>query len=487
VAHLDEILKRAQLVFYFICAAFYFRSPGHGKFIKLMTVFFRACGLPAKVFDALHGLGVAFSQNWVLNTTEVISNESYISMIHDVAHHACFGSSDNINIAYKVGEQRLDNQDHFESGSAATIYILKHIDQLPPELAEVRRQQKLAGRKTPLQWPDLVALETEASLKIYEYHKHLVLQIMVDTPEFGFECYEWRDSAVFKPPAPVMQLSVGKNHRTQQYVLPVLQGEVASQQGTERATIWQLEYVFLGALKDQDHRKAIALLTVIVWTGDQLTIQRLRYIIMHRAGEYNEWDRLGMLEPLLAWLHTRMNCGNNIHKQYYGDDREGDFGLAHLFQFLGRRKLHTPSTQGIFYHTLDEALTHILHSLVRALWLHVSGEKSLSALHTLSPQELCSLAGKIIDEHASNKPLAFLKGLHSSKTDHLRQKTVMMFRDLLDWVMLGQVIKTGDVGMMKHMLPRLLFRFEGGGSSNYTTEIVEVIQGFVHEWTPEFQ
>jgi hypothetical protein len=62
-----------------------------------------------------------------------------------------------------------------------------------------------------------------------------------------------------------------------------------------------------------------------------------------------------------------------------------------------------------------------------------------------------------------------------------------MTRDLLDWILLGRAIKTGDVGLMKAMLPRLFFCFSGGGNPNYAIEIAEIIQGFAQEWPPDLQ
>lgn len=38
---------------------------------------------------------------------------------------------------------------------------------------------------------------------------------------------------------------------------------------------------------------------------------------------------------------------------------------------------------------------------------------------------------------------------------------------------------------MEDMLPRLLFRFIGGGNHKYAVEIPELLQGLHHEWTEE--
>jgi hypothetical protein len=49
-------------------------------------------------------------------------------------------------------------------------------------------------------------------------------------------------------------------------------------------------------------------------------------------------------------------------------------------------------------------------------------------------------------------------------------------------VLLDRAVSFGDIGLLEDLLPRLLFRFIGGGSSNYLIEILELLQGLHREW-----
>ncbi len=54
--------------------------------------------------------------------------------------------------------------------------------------------------------------------------------------------------------------------------------------------------------------------------------------------------------------------------------------------------------------------------------------------------------------------------------------------NLLDYVLLDQAISSGDIGLLEDLLPRLLFQYISGGSSNYSIEILELLQGLHCEW-----
>jgi len=62
-----------------------------------------------------------------------------------------------------------------------------------------------------------------------------------------------------------------------------------------------------------------------------------------------------------------------------------------------------------------------------------------------------------------------------------------MNRGLLQFLVLNRAVKTGDVGVIEAMIPRLLFRYIGSHSKNYTKEMFELIQGLHHEWPEELR
>jgi len=95
--------------------------------------------------------------------------------------------------------------------------------------------------------------------------------------------------------------------------------------------------------------------------------------------------------------------------------------------------------------------------------------------------ELVSLAEKLVHEHASAEALnhmdAKLRPL--GKQDDVKYQSIMFARDAMQYIIFKSAVKHGDVGLMEAFLPDLLFRFVGGKNSNYTIEVLELLQGVV--------
>jgi hypothetical protein len=161
--------------------------------------------------------------------------------------------------------------------------------------------------------------------------------------------------------------------------------------------------------------------------------------------------------------------------------------LSQAFDVLTRKGLGVTHIQGPFYHNIDEALHHIAEAQIREEWLEVSRTKSLAELRTKTPEELVALADKLRREHASTEALNRMDAIHRPKDTHdeLKYQSIMLSRDILQYIILKSGIKHGDVGLMEDMLPDLLFRFAGGKNGNYTGEVLEMLQGLNKEWTDE--
>src|SRR5258707_989 len=95
--------------------------------------------------------------------------------------------------------------------------------------------------------------------------------------------------------------------------------------------------------------------------------------------------------PVFGWFHLVMVFANSLHKQYLGTPA----GIGRIHQaasLLQQNGLLTQSTQGPFWHHLDEALWHIGEAHFRVSWLAVGNMKSILELKTKTPAELQGLA-----------------------------------------------------------------------------------------------
>ena len=101
------------------------RSHHQCKLAKLLTIYFRSCGLSAKAFDTLHALGITMSQKWVYRGINTLTQQQQVLLLEDIKKYPWFGVHDNINVPFRAFQQRTGNQSHFDSGTAATILVLK--------------------------------------------------------------------------------------------------------------------------------------------------------------------------------------------------------------------------------------------------------------------------------------------------------------------------------------------------------------------------
>jgi hypothetical protein len=87
----------------------------------IMGLYYLACGTPRRQFDVLAHAGLTVSYAAALKYLRKTSDESRERAI-EVAHTE--GGDvvwDNINMAFRVSEQRLDSVDTFENGTTATL------------------------------------------------------------------------------------------------------------------------------------------------------------------------------------------------------------------------------------------------------------------------------------------------------------------------------------------------------------------------------
>ena len=176
-----------------------------------------------------------------------------------------------------------------------------------------------------------------------------------------------------------------------------------------------------------------------------------------------------------------MAFANSLHKQYLGSSQGR--GLRQAFLLLNRKGLAKVQTQGPFYHDLDEALYHVAEAHILESWLAVAKVDKLSDLRKQTPDQLKSLAEKLVRTRASSEALDRLDRM-THKDEPFRQ-VVMWNRDILQYIALDQAISHGDIGIMEAMLPALYLRFVGGGNGKYANEVMELMQGLYREWDSE--
>ncbi|KAI0339474.1 hypothetical protein BDW22DRAFT_1456337 [Trametopsis cervina] len=457
-----------------ICS--YGRSHFRNKLQQANGIYLKASGLSAKGLDTTNAYGLTMSQRWIYNLVESLSDASHKARNTDIQKYPTAAGCDNINLGFKVFEQRGSHQSHFDSGTAGTIYVFKAPGIVAPDRLAYEAHRALHGQ-TLLTTREILVLDYQAGPRIRAQAVYRVLKFLFQAPAFDIDSYEQKNHASLRRPPPVQQLPTGKAHALCQYMLDTIHVESASQEGTRKCLDNFLAQCNLSGpqIKEEPAQRRL-----LVWMGDQLTVVRIRSIKKDRSEDFNFVQRFDRILEVFGWFHCQLAEDTSFHKQYY--KTATIFGLEHAFNVLGRKGLTSPSVQGLFHHTMQEALWHIAEARFRDLWLVVGNVSDLAELRQRTPQQLRALAEKIVDDRASTGALADLKLIPRKEQDDVFMQSVLFCRDILCYLDFDNAMKTGDVGRMRDLIPRLFFRFHGGKNHNYARELLELLQGILHEW-----
>ncbi|KAF8240041.1 hypothetical protein L208DRAFT_1374469 [Tricholoma matsutake] len=275
----------------------------------------------------------------------------HTTLLDDIQCFPWFGCHNNVNLAFKVYEQRLSNQSHFDSGTAGTILVIEDPDAVHPN-NQAFQQQRALGAGNPITYKDIIKFEHDASPHLKAHAIHQVLMYFTTAPDFSFETYTGKKHPLFDSLPSLDKLPIGPEHIACHYMLNMVHIKEASYEGNDCI------------LNDWWH---------------QLKLDTV--------------DKQKQTETF-GWFHVQIAFEHSLHSQYYGTQL--GFGLVHAFDLLKHKGLHSPTVEGTFHHHLKEGLLHISEARFHDLWTIVGKNKNyaveilelLQGLHWEWPSEL---------------------------------------------------------------------------------------------------
>ncbi|KAJ6572357.1 hypothetical protein B0H10DRAFT_1740381, partial [Mycena sp. CBHHK59/15] len=127
-----------------LCMLAQARNERANEFQEIMGTYFLACSTPRRQFDVLAHAGLTVSYSKAINNLKSLSAEGLARLRRMVQEKACMIVWDNLNIAFKVGEQRHNSKDTFENGTTATLIVLYGVlrGELELELLDPRTNRR---------------------------------------------------------------------------------------------------------------------------------------------------------------------------------------------------------------------------------------------------------------------------------------------------------------------------------------------------------
>jgi hypothetical protein len=426
-------------------------------------------------------LGVTMSQKWTLVALEKVAKSKMDVLAGQVKMSGFNVVHDNLNRMSRVTHQRTGHNSHFDSGTAATVLIPPDEDEYKLPATNEKFLEKVAeGAMSSITSDEIQELHINAAPRIFSQNVHAVLKMLVNAPGFEFGTYEHQTSSVFDRPPVSEALPTGPAYALNQFIVKTTQINQSTYDGNEQF-MGEL-FRQLGLDSDEEKEKT-GLNWVIIWSGDQLTVSRLRGLKAFRSMDENPYDELGWMEPVFGWFHLQMAFATSLHKQYYGT-KEG-VGFARAFSLLSKKGLASAKVKGNWFHDFEETLEEVATAHFLCIWLEITGASSIKDLRSKSPEELHELATLVISQFASTTALRAKVRRPPAERDELQEQVIQLNRDLLEYLELDDAIKQGHVSRMEDLLPSLLYRFQGGSNKLYAVEVTELLQKLHKEWTED--
>ncbi len=188
-----------------------------------MCMYFLACGTSRSLFDVLNHAGISLSYTQAILKLKKLGEER-LQMTRKIARTRPFMLIwDNLNIAFKVSEQRQDSKDRLDNETTATLVPLYDVEYgtLPTTM---KPRRTLSRPVLDIQPEDLVP-SCEEALRVQESQIWHIADILYD----AFPDLRHRLGDKILPPPSVMQIPV---HTIEPYPLPSMHIDESSLEGT---------------------------------------------------------------------------------------------------------------------------------------------------------------------------------------------------------------------------------------------------------------
>ncbi|KAG9125002.1 hypothetical protein FRC07_009386 [Ceratobasidium sp. 392] len=485
----------------FISALSYQVSQKNNRVQMFVCIYMKAKGSPKALYALFHHSGLSLSYNWVQEAVKTISVDAMTRAVDAYMNSACVIVFDNLMLSFKVKYQRADKQTATNNGTAITLIPL------PSEATTVlnngalfrehrRRIQELymAGTMSFLSPDDLFRPADEELInKRLQYN---ILASLFRVP--GLADSKLLEDCRLQPPAPIDLLPSGEAHRSKQFMLGTVDLDETTYSGCEA--------VMTEALSQLNHSTPESLRELVQsrqqsWVGDQLSFDRMDALAAMKQLELNTFDRHNWTLRGPGWLHILMNLGRAVYHVSYGTSTGLLF--ARDVANLHRSGLKAPTKQkGPEYHTLRDALLHILEARYWGLWMWHCGVSKLEDLvewaNQASVDQILAGVERIWQERASDRAITLLRDQTQVTTTKVGRKTVTttsnedpvletVISSMIHLMLFEEVhrsVRFGDVGMLDLMLPYLLQFFSGAGNPRYAKMIAHMLQWKFHEAPP---
>ncbi|KAJ7064171.1 hypothetical protein C8F01DRAFT_984216 [Mycena amicta] len=447
----------------------YSQNEKASSFRLSVSIFLLASSASRALFDVLHHAGICLSYTHTIAQTKTLTSERLQHMLHVVRTRVVMIVWDNLNIGFRVGQERADSKDHFDNGTTATmipVFGVKPGDLPLCLLSPLKTATPDLEFKLNLDY-----LPTPAACKALQDAHIWHLEDILLT---AFPALRDKFKSSITPPPTDLAIPV---HKTEQFPLPAMEIDESTIDGTI-----QVIDTILRTLK-LDTPEALERHGVVFGAGDLLSLELLLKASGSRRESKDMPENLGtFMKGSLGLFHAKMAGFKCIGNEYWGTANSASpWSLWRVNTLLGRKAITAgwkakklPPYRPITELVLDISLpANILNAFRIHCGRHdledwVSGIKSYSEVNTV--------AYEVYRKLCSAREVARLRSLPDSERDVPLENIMLFNRDALTMRVLRTAVKSGHVGTVVTVLRHWMVMFRGSGRMpKYATALFHVL------------
>ncbi|KAG0014076.1 hypothetical protein BGZ82_001909, partial [Podila clonocystis] len=432
------------------------RSWQCNAFQTVMGIFLHCIGCPRRGLEALSSLGLSVSYDQVHRALRSLTKDALTQVQKAVLENDWYVVYDNINIAMKHHHQRADKRDTFDNGTAATVILI------PSENAKNDKPIPVCCPKTERPEPSaLIFFPTPTDRAMFRAacRTHLSAAIARSLPHASTGCV-----------IPMQTLDEIDVCKTIAFPLPTMKidestisGNLAVLESITRANLHLSDTWFDSARN-------------IIVGGDQMTVARLLSLKIHRAIESDPYGGLDWVHPTPQLFHLQMTLCSTIYKTHLGADANTPGSLASFISLLESKGFNKEKPE---FKATNELMRIVFDAMSKVLW------ETLHDADTSVELDMSSVVDTIINAISDLKQaMPSLNGRLCTTADI---NALYFLRDMTVFIEFSDAIKAGDRGRIRCILPTIALMMHGGGNSNYALELLRLLYGMRHAWTPEWE
>ncbi|KAJ7310180.1 hypothetical protein DFH08DRAFT_718888, partial [Mycena albidolilacea] len=408
-----------------------------------------------------------------------LSAEGLARLRRMVQEKACMIVWDNLNIAFKVGEQRHNSKDTFENGTTVTLIVLYGVlrGELELEILEPRTNRRPVIDFEPMDTLPTAEHILQTRQSALWHVRHTLLT------RFPALAAKFEEDLGEVPVVRAIPL-----HQTVHLPAPAMKIDESSLDGT----IEVIDTIVTRTL--QFTAAGMRAHGVMFAGGDLLSLNLTDKAIAARREDTELLDAYGRyLKGMLGLFHVKLSGSRGTANEHWGEPNSKFPGsLWSQNSFLSRKAVSAgwkAKKLPPFRPTHELMLTLSLPTHILDGFRIYCGAESLDSWvkSDLSWHDIESVSEVVVHKLCSSSTVEELRQLPEAERDPQLENTILCNHDMLLLLIFTASIKSGDVGMVVNILAHWMVMFRGTGSMpKYADALFELIVN-LKRWPPSLR